>query len=59
MGIDKPDVRLVIHHSLPNPLKAITRKPAERGGMAAGTLCAAIFYADKFKQDFLSTTSPI
>jgi len=56
MGIDKPDVRLVIHHSLPNQLKDIIRKPGARGEMDCrpGACCFFLMPTNSNKTIFIN-----
>ncbi len=49
MGIDKPDVRTVVHYDVPDALKIITRKQAGPGAMAKRLMLFYLYTTTELK----------
>lgn len=52
MGIDKPDIRLVVHHDIPGSLENYLQEAGRAGRDRAGATCVLLYAADDIERQF-------
>jgi ATP-dependent DNA helicase RecQ len=60
MGVDKPDIRFILHHQLPRNLEAYYQEIGRAGRDGRGSLCELLFFVEDIaiQRDFAEWANP-